>query len=450
MKNLRIVKKIITFITSTVLAVAFMTTYSDSFSTPYDVSAKTLAEIQEARKENEAKIAEYEEKISALEENKNTQQEYQDTLNQSIALVQENITLLNEELQRISDDITAAEENINTLNESIGEQQKKVDENIEIFKERLCAMYISGNNSLASAILGSTDFYDMLSRMEMVNSIAAHDEELVNEILSEIEALEKSKSDLETEKLTLEAKKDEQELKKADKQKEIDDLNELVKKTQSEIDRLALEQESVNKDIEELEKEQAEYDQMEAEIQEAIRKAAEEQKLKEQQAAANNSNNNSQTSNPNSNPSYVTPNPGATGFMWPTPGFYYISSYYGSRWGKLHAGIDIGDSGIGGASVVAAQSGTVAYVYSSCTHNYPKSYNCCGGGYGNYVIISHDGTYSTLYGHLSYVNVSVGDYVSQGQVIGAAGCTGHSTGDHLHFEVRVNGIAQDPLNYVSP
>ena len=74
----------------------------------------------------------------------------------------------------------------------------------------------------------------------------------------------------------------------------------------------------------------------------------------------------------------------------------------------------------------------------------------CGGGYGNYVIISHDGTYSTLYGHLASAAVSVGQYVNQGDVIGYIGSTGWSTGAHLHFEVRVNGSACDPLGYVSP
>ena len=81
-------------------------------------------------------------------------------------------------------------------------------------------------------------------------------------------------------------------------------------------------------------------------------------------------------------------------------------------------------------------------------YNYPKDSNCCGNGYGNYVIISHDGTYSTLYGHMQAVYVSVGDYVSAGQAIGAVGCTGFSTGFHLHFEIWENGSAVNPRNYL--
>lgn len=449
MKKLRIVKKLLTFITCSALAVAFMTSYSDSFCNVSDVSAKTIAELQELRKENEEKIAEYEQQINALEGNKDEEKAYQETLLQSITLIQDNITLLNEELDRLNEEVTVTEANIESLNNNIAEQQEQVDANLEIFKERLCAMYVTGNNSLASAILGSTDFYDMLSRMEMVNSIAAHDEELVNKILGEIESLEKSKSDLQTEKLTLEMKLEEQEKKKVEKQAEIDDLNELVQKTQAEIDRLALEQEKLERTKEELEADNAAYEQQMADIQAAIEKAAEEKRRQEEEALKQQQQNNNNTAGGNL-PEYIAPNPGASGFMWPTPGNYYITSEYGWRWGRLHAGIDIGDAGIGGDPVVASKAGTVAYVYSGCTHNYPKSYRCCGGGYGNYVIIQHDGTYSTLYGHLSYVSVSVGEYVSQGQTLGAAGCTGHSTGDHLHFEVYVNGVTQNPRNFVSP
>ncbi|MDE6034877.1 MAG: M23 family metallopeptidase, partial [Ruminococcus sp.] len=144
------------------------------------------------------------------------------------------------------------------------------------------------------------------------------------------------------------------------------------------------------------------------------------------------------------------PAPSSSGFIWPTPGKYYISSPFAQRWGTQHKGIDIGDAGIMGSDIVASKSGTVTYVSNSCTHNYGKSSSCgCGGGYGNYVIIQHDGTYSTLYGHMTSANVSVGDYVQQGDVIGTVGSTGWSTGPHLHFEVRVNGTQQDPLNFVS-
>jgi murein DD-endopeptidase MepM/ murein hydrolase activator NlpD len=121
----------------------------------------------------------------------------------------------------------------------------------------------------------------------------------------------------------------------------------------------------------------------------------------------------------------------AQGFIWPLNG--PITSYYGERWGRMHTGIDI--DGNTGDPVVASKAGRVimASYYS---------------GYGNAVIIDHGGGYATLYGHLSAFDVSKGETVSQGQIIGRVGCTGSCTGSHLHFEVRINGEPVDPLPYL--
>ena len=162
--------------------------------------------------------------------------------------------------------------------------------------------------------------------------------------------------------------------------------------------------------------------------------------------SSNNSSNNSSSNNSGS--SNTQPSSGGGGFAWPCPGYYTISSTYGNRWGTTHGAIDIA-GGNAGAAIVASKSGTVVRVVTGCTHNYAKSSSCgCGGGYGNYVIIQHDGTYSTLYGHMASVAVSVGQTVSQGQTIGYVGSTGFSTGFHLHFEVRVNGAKVDPMKYL--
>ena len=93
--------------------------------------------------------------------------------------------------------------------------------------------------------------------------------------------------------------------------------------------------------------------------------------------------------------------------------------------------------GINGADILAAESGTVILAASHYS-------------YGNYVIIDHGGGYATLYAHASALLVSAGDTVTRGQVIAKVGSTGNSTGPHLHFEVRINGVTQNPLGYVSP
>lgn len=112
-----------------------------------------------------------------------------------------------------------------------------------------------------------------------------------------------------------------------------------------------------------------------------------------------------------------------------------VTSRFGQRWGRAHKGVDIGAPK--GTAIKAAAAGTVTVAQ----YGY-------GGGYGNYVIISHGNGVQTLYGHCTSLNVKVGEKVSQGQLIATVGNTGNSQGNHLHLEVRVNGVAQNPQNYV--
>jgi murein DD-endopeptidase MepM/ murein hydrolase activator NlpD len=119
------------------------------------------------------------------------------------------------------------------------------------------------------------------------------------------------------------------------------------------------------------------------------------------------------------------------GFMWPVNA--PITSPFGWRWGRMHEGIDLGAAY--GSPIAAAAAGVVIYAGWES-------------GYGNLVVIDHGGGLATAYGHQSRIAVSVGQSVSQGETIGYVGSTGHSTGPHLHFEVRVNGQAVDPLGYL--
>jgi murein DD-endopeptidase MepM/ murein hydrolase activator NlpD len=123
--------------------------------------------------------------------------------------------------------------------------------------------------------------------------------------------------------------------------------------------------------------------------------------------------------------------PSSSGLIWPVSG--PVVSPFGYRWGRLHAGIDIA---VGyGTPIHAAAAGTV--VLAGWV-----------GGYGNYTCIDHGGGMATCYAHQSSYAASQGASVSQGQVIGYVGCTGHCFGPHLHFEVRINGNPVDPLGYL--
>jgi murein DD-endopeptidase MepM/ murein hydrolase activator NlpD len=129
--------------------------------------------------------------------------------------------------------------------------------------------------------------------------------------------------------------------------------------------------------------------------------------------------------------STVTRAAGSGALSWPVSA--PITSPFGWRWGRMHEGIDFGAAY--GAPIAAAAAGTVIYAGWL-------------GGYGNLTVIDHGGGLSTAYGHQSHIEVSVGQQVTQGEIIGNVGSTGHSTGPHLHFEVRVNGAAVDPLGYL--
>jgi murein DD-endopeptidase MepM/ murein hydrolase activator NlpD len=123
----------------------------------------------------------------------------------------------------------------------------------------------------------------------------------------------------------------------------------------------------------------------------------------------------------------------SSGMVWPVDGA--LTSLFGMRWGRLHAGIDI--AAPGGTPIRAASSGVIVFAQSEAES----------GGYGNYTCVDHGGGLSTCYAHQSAFEVTSGS-IEQGQVIGYVGNTGNSFGDHLHFEVRVNGEPVDPMGYL--
>jgi murein DD-endopeptidase MepM/ murein hydrolase activator NlpD len=130
----------------------------------------------------------------------------------------------------------------------------------------------------------------------------------------------------------------------------------------------------------------------------------------------------------------IRPGSSASGLIWPVDG--PVVSGFGYRWGRMHEGIDIAVPA--GTPIRAAASGSVVLQQGEAES----------GGYGNFTCLEHGGGLQTCYAHQSAFAVSPGQSVSQGDVIGYVGCTGHCFGDHLHFEVRVDGTPTDPLGYL--
>ncbi len=388
------------------------------------------SELEQEKKDVEALLSEYEGKA---EETDKYLEEYDNKMK-----IQE------EQVENIQQQIDVLEEDIARLEEEISVKEANVDEDIDQFGKRLRALYMSGNDSMASVIAGSTDFYDMLARMEFVERVSKHDNDLIDSLHEQI-------SDLETVKTLLDGELEKMETKKAEEEQYYNELRETynnhaetkqmqqnkIDDYKNRADEIAAEQDQVEKDLQaEIVRLQKEAEKKRQE-EEQRRKEEEERKKKEAEAAG-------QTYVADDSSETAFTSYSDTGFIWPVPTVRNMTDTYGYRTideeggaSDFHKGIDINKPGCAGEPVVASAGGTVIQAGDK------------GNGYGNCVIIDHGNGISTLYAHNNSVAVSVGDTVAQGQTIAYIGCTGYAYGNHCHFEVRVNGQHTDPLNYVN-
>lgn len=301
-------------------------------------------------------------------------------------------------------ELDAATAELRAAVKRLNELKLRLNESLEDLKQRLLAIYRAGTTDMTSLILASTGFDDLIQRAEYLQRIQDQDENIVNRVRDLRDETKDLVGSLRETRDRIQAARDAI----AAKEREL-------ARTRASIEGQKASLESVRGER------QAMLDQVEAEMQELEEIEASLQKeLQEQIAEA--------SGYSSSGP--VGP-PSAAGLIWPLNGLF--TSPFGYRWGRMHEGIDIAVPE--GTAVHAAQSGTV--ILAAYT-----------GGYGNYICIDHGGGLSTCYAHLSSYAVSAGASVSQGSVIAASGNTGNSTGPHLHFEVRINGAAQDPMGYL--
>ncbi len=424
MKKSFILKKITVILTA--LAVAFSalcfpgsTVHADEQD---DLEAK-IAASKDRQKEIEKKIKDTKNDISK-------EKEYQEHIDEQIEEVEDYLADLSKLIGEYEDQIEALEDEIAVLEAQIAIQERKIsDKKDEVddisykYGQSLRSIYLNGNDSVASIVLGSQDFFDMLMRMEFVKRVANYNDDLIQSLHDKVAELELAELELQNQQAAYEETKEltNQEKEKTEKTKsewdskleELEGLYQQSKKAQRELEN---QKDSLEEDADELKKEQERYNDQ---LEEIIRQKARKEYMGDLE-------------------------PGT--FLWPCPGNYKITSGYGSRPENYHRGIDIGASK--GDDITAANSGIVITVYNGCSHNYGKSGSCgCGGGFGNYCIIDHGGGYQTLYGHATKITVHEGDTVKTGDVIGQVGSTGWSTGFHLHFEVRVDGERLDPQKF---
>lgn len=361
-----------------------------------------ISDLQDEQKKIQEEMKEYNNKISSIKDDKKKQQAIANTIDEKISITQKSIDVGLEKIELIN-------QYISDKKKEISDNEKAIEDTLSLFRERVRAIYMTGgySDSANSLIMlfSSDSVSEFLTRSEYLGRIAEHDKQIVTELSEELAALEKEKAILEEEKVALEEEK-------ATLEKEQDELEGQLKEAKSSIQDLSAMQKEYESNYEEL---SAMQKQIQAELLDIYKNLD------------------------TSNESYV-----GGEMMWPVPGYSKISSYYGWRFNNtdFHTGVDITGSGVHGAAVVAANTGTVIYT-KTCPYN-GYSY-----GYGTYIIVDHGGGITTLYAHLSAIDVSVGDVVVMGQQIGKVGNTGWSTGAHLHFEVRIDGSAVNPISYIT-
>lgn len=275
-------------------------------------------------------------------------------------------------------------------------------------RERLVAMYETGTPDLLSVIVEAGGYEELVNRTEYLNRIHGLDEAVVSRVRELRDQVKRTVARLRAVKDRIEAARDAI----AAEERALASARSALQRRQTQLVGARRSRERALARIEETEQE------LDGDV------AAIQAKLAARLAGTG------------SAPLPAGPIRGGngSGLVWPVNG--PVVSGFGSRWGRMHNGIDIAVPT--GTPIRAAAAGTVIFTESDASS----------GGYGNFTCLDHGGGLQTCYAHQASFAVSAGQGVSQGQVIGYSGCTGHCFGPHVHLEVRINGAATDPMGYL--
>lgn len=394
-------RRILTFIIMIVVLFCFsINVFSNTEATNTETQNTENNEVS-----NKTLLEQSNEVRQKLEESSTRLEYVQSELSTSLQQIQElgdKITEYENQYNDLKNQVAEMEANIAVIDADINKVQAEYDRKENLLKKRMVALYKAGDATYLDVLLSSSSVVDFLSKYYMLEKIIDYDTDLMKE--------------LEVEKNSIENKKQEQEKKKADlkvakaKAGQMQILMENNKMLQENYSaKLTTEEATLNEQILQYKQEQEE---IERQIQAAI----------------------------NWSGDLAIQYKGGV-MIWPVGvNGTYITSPFGNRLHpiqgvyKYHAGIDIGNAGYG-APVLAAADGVVTYAGVMS-------------GYGNCVMINHGSGIVTLYGHGQTIYATLGQTVKQGDVIMAVGSTGNSTGPHLHFEVRKDGVATSPIPFL--
>ena len=357
-------------------------------------AAKSVSDLKNELADSQKKTEQTKKQIQSKQAEKNSQKAQKDSLDIEIAGLQSDI----DKIQGVIDEKNAEIDQKNSEIAGLEDELKATDKRL---KKRMKVIYESGTESYIELILKSTGIADLFTRIAVVESILKHDNGIMDNYRAQIDEIAAAKE-------VVEKEKNEQ----VEAQNILSEKQNQIKAKQSEKQKII---DALSKDIDELKRQEEAQEKAAKELQAQINAAL---KSSSQQAVQYSGN-------------------GKFGF--PLTSYTRISSNYGYRihpitgTKKLHTGIDY--AAPYGTSILAAEDGVVL----------TAGWNS---GYGYCVTINHGGGYVTLYGHCSSLLVSAGQKVTKGQTIAKVGSTGNSTGNHLHFEVRINGATVNPAGYL--
>lgn len=403
------------------------------------VLANSLNDLKDQQKELEQKKESINSNIKETEGKINQNDSKIDQIMAQILELDTEIVVTEKNISSVLNQIKITTDEIEKLKASIVELERKIEERDKLLKERIRAVQVSGGSvSYLDVLLGANSFVDFIDRFSAVNTLMEADRLILKEQADD-------KEQLVEQKVSLEKKLEEQEESKI---KLVSLKTSLDKQKASKgtlVDQLEAEQAKLLDEKQEMESEYEEIANLSADVQNKIvaeqkriaeiaRKAAEEKKRKaaeerkRQQSVSVSS----------------TVIPEVSSGEWTKPSSGRFTSGYGYRIhpiygkGKMHYGVDIANST--GTSIVSAADGVVSYAS-------PLS------SYGNLIMVTHSingQVFTSLYAHLNSINVSVGQEVSKGQLIGGMGATGNVTGTHLHFEIHKGNWEGMTKNSVNP
>mgnify|MGYP004506795349 FL=1 len=383
------------------------------------VFAATNTVLNSQKSENDKKITEKQSNLEDVKEEKSETQQQVNDLSTKISEYQSQIDELDSKIGDLNSKIEEAQNHLQ-------QKQEDYEKNKKLAEERLVVMQEEGDTSYLDFILKSSSLTDMISNFYLSSEVANADIELINKIDNEKKEVEKAKTELEDSKRDLDTSK-------AEKQGVSTQLQAAKNEKSAQVAKLSDDQKQIEEELDEL---QEANKQIQKEINANVAKYQAQiaaLNKKNNSSSKNNSSNNSENSgNYNGGGSGVLARPVASGSI--TAGMYYPS-------GSYHGAIDYGVSA--GTPVYAAADGVVIKTANLTT------------SYGTYVVIQHANGLQTWYAHgtSGSICVSEGQTVSRGQQIMKSGNSGHSTGAHLHFEVRVapynyNTCRVNPTNYM--